>query len=85
MTWIDTPKVYEGTSVTINGVMVGFTKDPHRLVLALRKAKQTRRLHPHISVAWYTLMNGISIETDGGRCVRPVFRAGATPPKDTSS
>ena len=85
MIWIDTPRVYEGTSVTVNGVIVGYTKDPYRLVTNLRTAKQTRRLHPHISVAWYTLMNSISIETDGGRCVRPVFRADATLPKDTSN
>jgi len=84
ITWIDTPRVYEGTSVTLNGVIVGYTKDPYGLVTNLRTAKQTRRLHPHISVAWYTLMNSISIETDGGRCVRPVFRADAKPPKDTS-
>jgi DNA-directed RNA polymerase II subunit RPB2 len=84
MNWIDTPRVYEGTSVTVNGVIVGYTKDPYGLVSNLRTAKQTRRLHPHISVAWYTLMNSISIETDGGRCVRPVFRADAKAPKDTS-
>jgi DNA-directed RNA polymerase II subunit RPB2 len=84
MNWIDTPRVYEGTSVTVNGVIVGYTKDPYGLVSNLRTAKQTRRLHPHISVAWYTLMNSISIETDGGRCVRPVFRSDAKPPKDTS-
>ena len=83
--WLDTPRVYDGTSVTINGVIVGYTTDPYGLVSSLREAKQTRRLHPHISVAWYTLMNSISIETDGGRCVRPVFRAGASPPEDTTS
>ena len=82
--WIDTPRVYEGTSVTVNGVIVGYTKDPYGLVTNLRSAKQTRRLHPHISVAWYTLMNSISIETDGGRCVRPVFRSDAKAPKNTS-
>jgi len=83
--WIDVPRVYEGTSVTVNGVIVGYTKNPHSLVSSLRTAKQTRRLHPHISVAWYTLMNTVTIETDGGRCVRPVFRVGASPPEDTSS
>jgi DNA-directed RNA polymerase II subunit RPB2 len=83
--WITTPQVYEGTSITVNGVIVGYTKDPHTLVVRLRAAKQSRRLHPHISVAWYTLMNGISVETDGGRCVRPVFRTGMTPPQDTSN
>ena len=83
--WITGLKVYEGTSVTINGVIVGYTKSPHEVVKALRTAKQTRRLHPHISVAWYTLMNTITIETDGGRCVRPVFRVGASSPADKSS
>ena len=83
--WITTPQVYEGTSITVNGVIVGYTKDPHTLVVRLRAAKQSRRLHPHISVAWYTLMNSISVETDGGRCVRPVFRTGMTPPQDTSN
>ena len=83
--WITVPQVYEGTSITVNGVIVGYTKDPHTLVLRLRAAKQSRRLHPHISVAWYTLMNSISVETDGGRCVRPVFRIGMTPPQDTSN
>jgi len=85
ITWIDTPRVYEGTSVTVNGVIVGYTKDPYGLVTNLRTAKQTRRIHPHISIAWYTLMNSISIETDGGRCVRPVFRADAKAPTDTSN
>jgi DNA-directed RNA polymerase II subunit RPB2 len=85
ITWIDTPRVYEGTSVTVNGVIVGYTKDPYGLVTNLRTAKQTRRIHPHISIAWYTLMNSISIETDGGRCVRPVFRADAKAPTDTTN
>jgi len=79
--WIDTPKVYTGTSITVNGVIVGYTHDPNTVVTQLRKAKQTHRLHPHISVAWYTLMDTITIETDGGRFVRPVFRVGAEEPK----
>jgi DNA-directed RNA polymerase II subunit RPB2 len=76
LTWIATPKVYEGTSVTLNGVILGYTSDPVTLVRMLRDAKHSFRLHPHISVAWYTLLNGIIIETDAGRLVRPVFRVG---------
>jgi len=79
--WIETSKVYTGTSITVNGVIVGYTHDPNTVVTQLRKAKQTHRLHPHISVAWYTLMDTITIETDGGRFVRPVFRVGAEEPK----
>jgi len=74
--WIDTPKVYKGTAITLNGVIIGYVANPHELVVKLRAAKHSFRLHPHISIAWYTLMNTIIIETDSGRLVRPVFRVG---------
>jgi DNA-directed RNA polymerase II subunit RPB2 len=80
VTWITKPKVYEGTSITINGVLVAYTTDPLTIVQTMRNAKHTLRLHPHTSIAWYTLMNSILIETDGGRAVRPVFRVGASEP-----
>jgi DNA-directed RNA polymerase II subunit RPB2 len=76
LTWVDTPRVYEGTSVTVNGVLVAYTKDPKTLTDTLRSAKHSFRLHPHISIAWYTLLNSILIETDSGRLVRPVVRVG---------
>lgn len=78
--WIDTPRVYDGTSITINGVIVGYTRKPLEVVTYLRRAKRVLRLHPHVSIAWYTMHNNIVIETDGGRCVRPVFRVGAEYP-----
>ena len=74
---ISEPKVYQGTSISLNGVMLGYTSEPNTLVTSLRQAKRTFRLHPHTSIAWYTLMNTIIIETDGGRVVRPVFIVGA--------
>jgi DNA-directed RNA polymerase II subunit RPB2 len=76
LTWIDVPRVYTGTAVTLNGVIIGYTSDPAALVLELRTAKHSFRLHPHVSAAWYTLLNTIIIETDAGRLVRPVFRTG---------
>jgi DNA-directed RNA polymerase II subunit RPB2 len=76
MTWIESPRVYSGTAVTLNGVIIGYTSDPAALVAELRAAKHSFRLHPHISVAWYTLLNTLIIETDAGRLVRPVFRMG---------
>jgi DNA-directed RNA polymerase II subunit RPB2 len=75
--WIDTPRVYSGTAITLNGVIVGYTSRPHELVTKMRAAKHSFRLHPHISIAWYTMMNTIIVETDAGRLVRPVFRVGA--------
>jgi DNA-directed RNA polymerase II subunit RPB2 len=83
ITWITEAKVYEGTAITLNGVVVGYTQDPHTLVTQLREAKRSYRLHPHLSIAWYTLLDTIIVETDGGRVVRPVFRADTKerPPK----
>ena len=78
--WIDTPRVYQGTAVTLNGVMIGYTTSPEVLVKKLRNAKHSFRIHPHVSIAWYTLMNSIIIETDAGRLVRPVFRVGCAFP-----
>jgi DNA-directed RNA polymerase II subunit RPB2 len=83
--WVDSPHTYSGTSITLNGVIIGYTKTPNVIVGALRTAKHTMRLHPHTSIAWYTLLDSILIETDGGRFVRPVFRVGASPPTNRSS
>ena len=79
--WLREPKVYSGTAITLNGVIVGYTTNPKELTDKLRAAKYSFRLHPHISVAWYTLINTLIIETDSGRLVRPVFRAGTEMPK----
>ena len=81
--WVTKPIVYKGTTITINGVLTAYTMEPHKVVNALRDAKHCLRLHPHTSIAWYTLLNTIIIETDGGRVVRPVFRVGCEPPEDT--
>ena len=81
ITWLTTPSVYNGTAITLNGVIVGYTNKAKELTDKLRRAKYTFRLHPHISIAWYTLMNTIIIETDAGRLVRPVFRVGASFPE----
>jgi DNA-directed RNA polymerase II subunit RPB2 len=82
--WLHTPQVYTGTAITLNGVIVGYTKQPFDLVKSLREAKRSFRLHPHLSIAWYTLLNMIIIETDSGRLVRPVFRVGAEYPPSGS-
>ena len=81
ITWVDTARVYDGTAVTLNGVIIGYTHEPKRLADQLRAAKHSFRIHPHVSIAWYTLMNTIVIETDAGRLVRPVFRVGCAWPE----
>jgi DNA-directed RNA polymerase II subunit RPB2 len=83
--WVVKPKVCQGTAITLNGVIVGYTQNPREITRQLRQAKRSLRLHPHISVAWYVLLNTLIIETDGGRFVRPVFCRDGVAPKDTSN
>jgi DNA-directed RNA polymerase II subunit RPB2 len=71
--WIREIKKYKGTSIILNGVILGYTMTPAQLHLALRKAKQSR-IHPHTGISWNIQQNLINIETDGGRFVRPLFR-----------
>lgn len=63
-----------GTMIVVNGVIIGYTNDPLNTNLMLRKAKQKFQLHPHTGITWNILQETISIETDGGRFVRPLFR-----------
>lgn len=65
---------YSGTSISVNGVIVAYTTDPLNVHAQLRKAKRTFRLHPQTGVAWNINNNTITIESDGGRFVRPLFR-----------
>lgn len=65
---------YAGTSITVNGVIVAYTTNPYNVHKKLREAKRVFRLHPHTGVAWNILQNTITIESDGGRFVRPLFR-----------
>jgi len=72
--WINGIRTYEGTSILVNGVIVGYTKDPARIHAELKDAKRRFQLHPHTGVSWHILLNTISVESDGGRVVRPLFR-----------
>ena len=87
--WLTRPRVYQGVPITINGVIVAYTRDPVVLLRTLREAKRTVRIHPHTSIAWSPLYGTFSIETDAGRLVRPVFRVMngkiADPPTDKTN
>ena len=72
--WIQKPVAYKGTSITLNGVIVAFTNDPVKVRDILRAAKGQFRLHPHTGISWNVLHHAITIESDGGRVVRPLFR-----------
>lgn len=73
--WVtDISKTYTGTMILVNGVIVAYTKDPLQVTTVLKNAKKNFQLHPHTSVAWNVPEETISIESDSGRFVRPMFR-----------
>ena len=73
--WINSiHRTYSGTSIVVNGVIIAYTNNPIDIYKKLREAKRVFRLHPHTGVAWNVLQNSITIESDGGRFVRPLFR-----------
>jgi len=73
--WIqNVAEIYVGTSIVVNGVIVAYTNNPVQVHKFLRQAKREFRLHPHTGVAWNIVQNSITIESDGGRFIRPLFR-----------
>ena len=75
ISWIqDVSEIYRGTSIVVNGVIVAYTQNPVAVHKALRQAKREFRLHPHTGVAWNITQNSITVESDGGRFIRPLFR-----------
>ena len=78
-----------GISVTVNGVIVAYTDNPLALQITLKEAKRLFRLHPHTSISWNVSKRTITIESDAGRIVRPLFRVEdgviQKPPTDKNS
>jgi DNA-directed RNA polymerase II subunit RPB2 len=72
--WVDSLKPYSGTCIMLNGVIVAYTANPAKVHAYLRNAKRLFRLHPHTGIAWNILQNILTVESDGGRVVRPLFR-----------
>lgn len=73
--WIKSLKTqYSGTTIVVNGVIVGYTTQPDVVYSKLRKAKKDMTLHPHTGVSWNVSGMNIQVESDGGRFVRPLFR-----------
>jgi DNA-directed RNA polymerase II subunit RPB2 len=73
--WITTTsRSYSGTMIIVNGVVVGYTNIPVEVNDRLRHAKRAFDIHPHTSITWNIHRNTMSIESDGGRIVRPLFR-----------
>jgi len=64
---------YNNTKVIINGDFVGVHDNPHILFTELKSLKRKGIINIYTSVSWNILKNVITVSTEGGRCVRPVF------------
>ena len=72
--WVNELRAYKGTCIIVNGVIVAYTRNPAAIRETFRNAKKSFRLHPHTGISWNVLQHTMTIESDGGRVVRPLFR-----------
>jgi DNA-directed RNA polymerase III subunit RPC2 len=57
--------------VFLNGLMVGLTKDPMRIVRIVRAVRRTGFLNEFVSVSTNAAQRSVFIASDGGRLCRP--------------
>ncbi len=63
----------KGTSVYVNGKLVGFHPDPKGLVEAIRTKRREGKLPPDVSIAYYPDTDEVYINMDAGRAMRPLI------------
>ncbi len=63
----------KGTSVYVNGKLVGFHPEPEKLVKAIREKRRQGKLPPDMSVAYYPETDEVYINLDAGRAMRPLI------------
>jgi hypothetical protein len=61
------------THVFINGDLVGTHPEPARLYKVMKEAKRRGQINIYTGVVWNVRGNFISLCTDAGRCVRPLY------------
>ncbi len=63
----------DSTIVFINGNFYCITNEPHLMVKGMKELRRKCIINPHTSICWEIERQTISIYTDGGRMVRPLF------------
>lgn len=57
--------------VYVDGLIIGFTSNPNRVVDVIRTLRRGRKISEFISASYSTLHKAVYISTDGGRLCRP--------------
>lgn len=61
------------TKVIVNGDILGVHNDPVFLYKQLKEMKTSGAINIYTGVAWNIIKNEININTEGGRCIRPLY------------
>jgi DNA-directed RNA polymerase beta subunit len=64
---------HNNTRIVVNGDIVGVHPEPHVIYKKLKTLKQKGCINIYTAVIWNFQNNEISISTEGGRCIRPLF------------
>ena len=70
---LDPPLIEKKIKIFINGDWHFITDDPVSLVNKLKKMRRSGLIHPFISISNKQKINSIFINTEAGRCLRPLF------------
>lgn len=63
----------DSTKLIVNGDILGVHDNPVDLYAKLKELKRLGAINIHTGVSWNIQKNEININTEGGRCVRPLY------------
>jgi DNA-directed RNA polymerase II subunit RPB2 len=70
---IKTNNMSKMTKIFINGNWIGFTREPYDMNNKLIELRRQGIIDIHTSLAWNIFKNTFYINTDAGRCLRPLY------------
>ena len=71
--------------IFINGLWLGITHDPFKIVDRLRYLRRNGVIHLHTSIVWRISYHELQIFTDAGRLVRPLYIVEDNKPRITQA
>jgi DNA-directed RNA polymerase beta subunit len=75
ITEIDNVKeIIDTYKILVNGQIIGFTKKPNEICENLREKRDVGIFHYEVSISMDPIDEEIHIESDSGRCIRPLFK-----------
>ena len=65
--------IKKGTSIYLNGKLIGFHKKPKELVKDIKEKRRQKKLPADLSVVYYEDLDEIYVNSDEGRALRPLI------------